>query len=96
MVVIPALYFCYNPRRMSTKETSVRSQRTPSKRVVVALRMAGIAGQDKLNGIFEHLSTGHRWQLAIYRTNQEFTADTVREELEKRMMEGRISYKNER
>ena len=68
---------------MSIKETSVRSQRTPSKRVVVALRMAGIAGQDKLNGIFEHLSTGHRWQLAIYRTNQEFTADTVREELER-------------
>lgn len=68
---------------MSIKETSVRSQRTPSKRVVVALRMAGIAGQDKLNGIFEHLSTGHRWQLAIYRTKQEFTAATVQEELER-------------
>ena len=39
VVLIPALYFCYNPRRMSTKETSVRSPRTPSKRVVVALRM---------------------------------------------------------
>ena len=31
------------------------------KHVVVALRMAGIAGQDKLNGVFEFLSRGHRW-----------------------------------
>lgn len=54
---------------------------TRPRRVVVALRMAGIAGQDKLNGIFEHLSAGHRWQLIIYRTRQEFTADTVRSEL---------------
>ena len=35
------------------------------KHVVVALRMAGIAGQDKLNGIFEYLSQGPRWDLAI-------------------------------
>ncbi|MBR0055807.1 MAG: substrate-binding domain-containing protein [Kiritimatiellae bacterium] len=52
-----------------------------SHRVVVALRMAGIAGQDKLNGIFEHLSAGRRWQLMIYRTKQEFTAETVTHEL---------------
>lgn len=51
------------------------------RRVVVALRMAGIAGQDKLNGIFDHLSSGHRWQLIIYRTRQEFTAETVRHEI---------------
>ena len=51
------------------------------RRVVVALRMAGIAGQDKLNGIFEHLSAGRRWQLIIYRTRHEFTAETVRAEL---------------
>lgn len=54
---------------------------TASRRVIVALRMAGIAGQDKLNGIFEYLSEGHRWQLFIHRTNQEFTAATVREEI---------------
>ena len=53
------------------------------RRVVVALRMAGIAGQDKLNGIFEYLSAGHRWQLIIYRTKHEFTADVVRHELER-------------
>ena len=47
----------------------------------MALRMAGIAGQDKLNGIFEHLSAGHRWQLIIYRTRQEFTAETIRREI---------------
>lgn len=54
---------------------------TSSRRVVVALRMAGIAGQDKLCGIFEHLNEGHRWQLFIHRTKQEFTAETVREEI---------------
>ena len=49
--------------------------------VVVALRMAGIAGQDKLNGIFEYLTEGPRWSLAIYRTLHEFTAETVRKEI---------------
>lgn len=57
-----------------------KAQSTP-RRVVVALRMAGIAGQDKLNGIFEHLSSGHRWQLAIYRTKHEFTAEAVQREM---------------
>lgn len=52
-----------------------------SKHVVVALRMAGIAGQDKLSGIFEYLSQGPRWNLAIYRTRHEFTAQTARDEL---------------
>ena len=51
------------------------------RRVVVALRMAGIAGQDKLNGIFNYLSEGRRWQLIIYRTKHEFTADIVKQEL---------------
>ena len=45
--------------------------------------MAGIAGQDKLNGIFDYLSAGRRWQLMIYRTAQEFTAEVVRHELER-------------
>lgn len=43
--------------------------------------MAGIAGQDKLNGIFNYLSGGRRWQLIIYRTKHEFTADIVEQEL---------------
>ena len=53
----------------------------PARRVVVALRMAGIAGQDKLNGIFSYLNEGHRWSLAIYRTQHEFSAETVRAEI---------------
>ena len=53
----------------------------PPRRVVVALRMAGIAGQDKLNGIFDYLSAGRRWQLIIYRTKHEFTAEVVEHEL---------------
>jgi len=56
-------------------------KRTDIKRVVVALRMAGIAGQDKLNGIFQYLSEGHRWTLAIYRTQHEFSAAAVRDEV---------------
>jgi len=55
--------------------------RTRARKVVVALRMAGIAGQDKLNGIFEHLSEGHPWQMTLYRTRHEFTAETVRKDL---------------
>ena len=43
--------------------------------------MAGIAGQDKLNGIFQYLSEGHRWTLAIYRTLHEFTPAAVRDEV---------------
>lgn len=62
--------------------TNTPGFRSP-KRVVVALRMAGIAGLDKLNGVFEHLSAGNRWQLAIYRTKHEFTAETVREEIQR-------------
>ena len=54
---------------------------TPPRRVVVALRMAGIAGQDKLNGIFDYLSAGRRWQLMIYRTKHEFTPEVVEQEL---------------
>ncbi len=56
---------------------------TPARRVVVALRMAGIAGQDKLNGIFEYLATGHRWSLHILRTRHECTAEAFRAELAK-------------
>ena len=55
--------------------------RTPPRRVVVALRMAGIAGQDKLNGVFDYLSAGRRWQLIIYRTKHEFTTEVVEHEL---------------
>ena len=66
---------------MATLGRKKQTVNTEPRRVVVALRMAGIAGQDKLNGIFEHLSAGHRWQLIIYRTRHEFTAEVVRHEL---------------
>ena len=55
--------------------------KSKTRHIVVALRMAGIAGQDKLSGIFEYLSEGLRWNLAIYRTQNEFTAETVRHEI---------------
>jgi len=68
---------------IETQYINGKAQCVP-RRVVVALRMAGVAGQDKLHGIFEYLNTRERWQLVIYRTRQEFTADTVREELGRR------------
>ena len=60
-----------------------REMKARTRHIVVALRMAGIAGQDKLNGIFEYLSEGHRWSMSIYRTRHEFTPDTVRAEIAK-------------
>ena len=65
------------------KAGKAAAAQTVPRRVVVALRMAGIAGQDKLNGIFAHLGGVRRWQLIIYRTEHEFTADTVRHELDR-------------
>jgi len=68
---------------MVKKATSKR-RGCGARRVVVALRMAGIAGQDKLQGVFERLrSSRRRWLLSIYRTAQEFTASAVRRELER-------------
>ena len=67
---------------MKRKAQIISRPTTRARRVVVALRMAGIAGQDKLNGVFEYLSEGRRWQLGIYRTRHEFTAETVHRELE--------------
>ena len=50
------------------RKNSKAAIHAPPRRVVIALRMAGIAGQDKLNGVFDYLSAGRRWQLIIYRT----------------------------
>ena len=65
---------------MAAKSKAITNPPAP-RRVVVALRMAGIAGQDKLNGIFDYLSAGRRWQLIIYRTKHEFTAEVVIHEI---------------
>ncbi|MGN0854462.1 MAG: substrate-binding domain-containing protein [Kiritimatiellia bacterium] len=51
------------------------------KKVLIALRMAGIAGQDKLSGIFRHLGDNHGWDIAFVRTAAEFTPARVRETL---------------
>ena len=73
--------------RMGTRN-GIASRRKPPRangvrRVVVALRMAGVAGQDKLKGVFDYLDDRRRWRLIMYRTKQEFTADVVRSELER-------------
>ena len=43
------------------------------KKVFIALRMAGIAGQQKLSGIFRFLGENHDWDLTLVRTAAEFT-----------------------
>ncbi len=43
------------------------------KKVFIALRMAGIAGQEKLSGIFRFLGENHDWDLTLVRTAAEFT-----------------------
>ena len=76
-----AIELCYNSHMSSNRKSQKYVSAGAPRRVVVALRMAGIAGQDKLNGIFNFLSEGRRWQLIIYRTKHEFTADVVEHEL---------------
>ena len=49
------------------------------KKVFIALRMAGIAGQEKLSGIFRFLGETHDWDIRLVRTASEFTAATVRD-----------------
>ena len=48
------------------------------KKVFIALRMAGIAGQEKLSGIFRFLSEKHDWDLTLVRTAAEFTPTRMR------------------
>ena len=52
--------------------------KTERKRVVIALRMAGVAGQEKLAGIFRRLGGDHNWDITLLRTTQECTADRIR------------------
>ena len=51
------------------------------KKVFIALRMAGIAGQEKLSGIFRYLGDNHDWDIRLVRTAGEFTVAAVREAL---------------
>lgn len=43
------------------------------KKVFIALRMAGIAGQEKLSGIFRFLGEDRDWDITLVRTAAEFT-----------------------
>ena len=53
------------------------------KKVLVALRMAGVAGQDKMAGIFRYLAEAHGgsgvWDMQLVRTGADFTAARIRE-----------------
>ena len=54
------------------------------KKVFIALRMAGIAGQEKLSGIFRFLGDNHDWDIRLVRTAGEFTVAAVKEALRSR------------
>ena len=51
------------------------------KRVFIALRMAGVAGRDKLSGVFRFLGEGHDWDITLVRTAAEFTSGRMRRAL---------------
>lgn len=52
------------------------------KKVFIALRMAGIAGQEKLSGIFRFLGENHDWDITLVRTAAEFTPARMKSSLE--------------
>ncbi len=54
------------------------------KRVFIALKMAGIAGQDKMQGIFSYLGPTPEWDITLVRTAAEFTPERVRAALAER------------
>ena len=51
------------------------------KRIFIALRMAGVAGQEKLSGVFRFLGENHDWDVTLVRTAAEFTPERVRRAL---------------
>ena len=51
------------------------------KKVFIALRMAGIAGQEKLSGIFRFLGDNHDWDIRLVRTADEFSVAAVKDAL---------------
>ncbi|MGN0846583.1 MAG: substrate-binding domain-containing protein [Kiritimatiellia bacterium] len=51
------------------------------KKVFIALKMAGIAGQEKLTGIFRYLGERDDWDLHLVRTADAFTPTAVRRAL---------------
>ena len=55
-------------------------------RLVVALRLAGVAGQEKLAGIFRYLSEAYGddapYDVRIYRTKAEFSPEALRAEMD--------------
>ena len=50
-------------------------------KVFIALKMAGIAGQEKLAGIFRFLGEDHDWDVTLVRTAAEFTPSRIRDAL---------------
>jgi len=51
---------------------------TRHRKVLVALRMAGIAGQEKLAGVFRFLDARRDWDITLVRTAAEFTPTSAR------------------
>ena len=54
------------------------------RKVFVALRMSGIAGQEKLSGIFRYLGDEPEWDITLIRTAEAFTPDRIHDALRQR------------
>ena len=55
---------------------------TKNRKVLIALKMAGIAGQDKLAGVFHYLNERYGesspWDVRLVRTKSELTEDALK------------------
>ena len=52
------------------------------KRILIALRMSSVAGQEKYKGIFNYLGTDHDWDITFIRSAAGFTSARVRKAIE--------------
>ena len=52
-------------------------QKSSRKNVLIALRMAGVAGRGKLNGILQYLGDCCSWNIQLVRTALELTPETI-------------------
>lgn len=52
------------------------------RKVLIALKMSVVAGQEKLNGVFAALDKKHDWDIRLVRNASELTGEVVREALD--------------
>lgn len=61
-----------------------------AKKVLIALRMAGEAGRQKLAGIFSYLGAERPWEITLVRTAAEFTSESVAQAVSRGVYDGYV------